>query len=95
MNSVIGGDLLDRLAGADRLHGDSGLELGAMGAAFAHLVGAPIRGGTPPQKLTMGAVQKNQTASHAEVNYGWRLSRTELRQAIANNCKLANQTSEL
>lgn len=28
---VIGGDLLDRLAAADRLHGGPGLELGAMG----------------------------------------------------------------
>jgi hypothetical protein len=27
------------------------------------LVGAPIRGGAPPQRLTMGAVQENQTTS--------------------------------
>jgi hypothetical protein len=25
--------------------------------------GAPFRGGAPPQRLTMGAVQKSQTAS--------------------------------
>jgi len=31
------------------------------------LVGAPIRGGTPPQRLTMGPVQKNQSTSALEV----------------------------
>ena len=36
VDGVIGGDLLDRLAATDRLHGDLGLELGAMGAALAH-----------------------------------------------------------
>ncbi len=63
VDGVISGDLLDRLAATDRFHGDSGLELGAMGAAFAHMAGAPVRGGTPPQKLTMGPVQKKQTTS--------------------------------
>jgi hypothetical protein len=33
-NVVDGGDLLDRLAAADRLHGNLGLELGAAGAAL-------------------------------------------------------------
>jgi len=33
---MIIGDHLDRLATIDRLHGDSGLELGAVGSAFAH-----------------------------------------------------------
>ena len=33
---MIGGDLLDRLAATDRLHGDPGIELGAMDAACAH-----------------------------------------------------------
>ena len=33
---MISGDLLDRLATTDRLHGDPGLELGTMGAALAH-----------------------------------------------------------
>ncbi len=32
---MVGGDLLMRLAAIDRLHSDLGLELGAMGAAFA------------------------------------------------------------
>ena len=36
MDGVISGDLLDRLATTDRLHGDPGLELGTMGAALAH-----------------------------------------------------------
>jgi len=36
VDGVISGDLLDRLAATDRLHGDLGLELGAMGAALAH-----------------------------------------------------------
>ena len=33
---VVGGDLLDRLAATDRLHGDHGLELGPVGAALTH-----------------------------------------------------------
>jgi hypothetical protein len=36
VNGVVRGDLLDRLAAADRLHGDLGLELGTVGAALAH-----------------------------------------------------------
>ena len=32
---VIGSDILDGLAAADRLHGDPGLELWAVGAALA------------------------------------------------------------
>lgn len=36
VDGVVGGDLLDRLAATDRLHGDPGLELGAVGAALAH-----------------------------------------------------------
>jgi hypothetical protein len=35
MDGVLSGDLPDRLAATDRFHGDSGLELGAMGAALA------------------------------------------------------------
>jgi hypothetical protein len=53
------------------IHGDSGLELGTVGAAFAQLLRRrlrlrwkpPFRGGAPPQMLTMGAVQKSQTTS--------------------------------
>jgi len=33
---MVGGDLLDRLAATDRLHGDPGLEHGTVGAALAH-----------------------------------------------------------
>ena len=36
VNRVISGDLLDRLANTDRLHGDPGLELWAVGAVLTH-----------------------------------------------------------
>jgi len=36
VDGVISGDLLDRLAATNRLHGDSSLELRAVGAALAH-----------------------------------------------------------
>ena len=58
VNGVIGGNLLECLATTDRLHGDSGLELRAMGAAFA-MGGNPLSGavhrlnvndGTSPEK---------------------------------------------
>jgi hypothetical protein len=65
---VVSGDLLDRLAATDRLHGDPGLELGTVGAALAHWWEPPFRGGAPPQRLTMGAVQKSQTTSGSGAN---------------------------
>ncbi len=42
-DSVVGGDLLDRLAATDRLHGDPVLELGAVGAALAQLLRRRLR----------------------------------------------------
>jgi hypothetical protein len=36
MDCVINGDLLDRLAATDRIHGDLGFELRAVGAALAY-----------------------------------------------------------
>jgi hypothetical protein len=54
---------LERLAATDRLHGDLGLELGAMGAAFAHRWEPPLRGSAPPHRLTKGPDQKTQTTS--------------------------------
>ncbi len=36
VDGVISDKLLDSLAATDRLHGDPGLELGAVGAALAH-----------------------------------------------------------
>ena len=36
VDGVISCDLLDRLATTDRLHGDSGLEFGTVGAALVH-----------------------------------------------------------
>ena len=46
VDGVIGSDLLDRLAATNRLHGDSGLELGTMGAALAHRW-EPLSGAVP------------------------------------------------
>lgn len=43
---VLGGDLLDRPAVADRLHGGPGLELEAALAAYSS-VGAPVQGHHP------------------------------------------------
>ena len=54
---MIGGDLLECLATTDRLHGDSGLELRTVGAAFAHGWEAPAQGQCPASRLTMGPVQ--------------------------------------
>ena len=34
IDSMVSGDLLDRLAATDRLHGDPGLELGTVSAAL-------------------------------------------------------------
>jgi hypothetical protein len=43
VNGVVSGDLLDRLAATDRLHGDPGLELGTVGASFAQLLRRRLR----------------------------------------------------
>ena len=43
-DSVLGGDLLDRLAATDRFHGDLGLELGAVRAALTHGVEVTVQG---------------------------------------------------
>jgi|688.fasta_scaffold312999_2 hypothetical protein len=42
--------------------------LNFFGEGFAN-GGAPFRGGTPPQRLTMGPVQKNQTTSDRRMAY--------------------------
>lgn len=39
------GDLPERLVTRDRIHGDPGLELGAMGAAIDHVWEPHVRGG--------------------------------------------------
>ena len=62
VDDVVGSDLLDRLAATERLHGDPGLELGAVGAALTQLlrtrlrlrVEPPWRGSAPPQRFTIG-----------------------------------------
>ncbi len=43
---MVRGDLLDRLAATVRLHGDSDLQLGAVGAALAHQW-EPLSGAVP------------------------------------------------
>jgi hypothetical protein len=43
MDGIVGGDLLDRLAAADRLHGEPGLELGTVSALFVPLLWRRIR----------------------------------------------------
>lgn len=48
---------------ADRLGSELGLKFGAVGAAFAYWWEPLLKGGAPPQRFTMGAVQKNQTTS--------------------------------
>ena len=63
VDRVIRSDLLDRLAATDRLHSDSSLEFRTVSAALAHEWEPHFKGRTPPQRLTMGPVQKNQTTS--------------------------------
>ena len=54
VDGVIGGDLLDRLAATDRLHGDSGLEFGTVGAALAHEWETPFQGRYPASEVNDG-----------------------------------------
>ncbi len=49
VNAVVGGNLLQCLAAADRLHGDPGFELGAVGTALAHRW-EPLSGAVPRLK---------------------------------------------
>ena len=54
LDGVIGGDLLDRLAATDRLHGDLGLEFGTVGAALAHEWEPPFQGRYPASEVNDG-----------------------------------------
>jgi len=69
VDGEVSSNLLARLVAIDYLHSESGLELGAMGAALAHwwepLSGA-FRGGTP-QRVTMGPVHK--TRPHHAIDF--------------------------
>jgi hypothetical protein len=47
----------------DLYRGVPGLELGAVGGGACSVVGAPFRGGAPPQRITIGRVHKEQTTS--------------------------------
>lgn len=64
VHRMISGDLLGRLATIDRLCGGPGLELGPMGAAFAHQWEPLLRGGAPPHRLTMGPVPRKPRPPH-------------------------------
>ena len=55
----VSGDLLERLAASDLLHGHLGLERGAMGAAFAHGWEPLLRGAPAPHRLTVDPAQKS------------------------------------
>lgn len=55
---MIGGDLLECLATTVRVNSDSGLQLRAMGAAFAHGWEPSSQGWYPASRSTMGPVQK-------------------------------------
>jgi len=50
---MVGGDLLDRLAATNRLHGDPGLELGTVCAALAHRW-EPFQGRCPASEVNDG-----------------------------------------
>jgi hypothetical protein len=43
MDRVVGGEVLNRLTATDRLHGNPGIELEAMGTAFAQLLRGKLR----------------------------------------------------
>jgi hypothetical protein len=56
---VVGSDLLDRLAANDRLHGDSGLELRAVGSALAYWWEPLLGGGYPASEVNdRGCLEK-------------------------------------
>ena len=63
VDGVIGGDLLDRLAATDRLHGDSGLEFRTVSAALAHEWEPPFQGWCPAPKVNDWACSENQSTS--------------------------------
>ena len=63
VDGVIGGDSLDRLAITVRLHGDSGLEFGTVGAALAHEWDPPLQGRCPASKVNDWACSENQSTS--------------------------------
>ena len=65
VHGVIGCDRFDHHPSTDCLHGDSGLELRALCAALAHEWMPPLRGATPPQRLTISPAQTNQCTSDA------------------------------
>jgi len=53
-----GGNLLECLAATDHLHGDLGLEFGAMGAAFAHGWAFTYQGGGGASEVNDGNCPK-------------------------------------
>ena len=75
VDGVIGGDLLDRLATTDRLHGDSGLDFGTVGAALAREWQPPfqrkdsaseVNDGTCPEKPVHLSQLLNVVSHHVD-----------------------------
>lgn len=54
MNVVVVGDLLNRLAFTDRLHGDPSLELGSVGAALSYQWEPPLQERYPASEVNDG-----------------------------------------
>jgi hypothetical protein len=78
MPAMVSGNLLKGLAATDRFHGHLGLELRAVGSSLAHRWEAPGGVDAPPQRLTMGPVQKSQITSRRGTERGSCGSRARL-----------------
>ena len=73
---MVGSDLLNRHAATDRLHGDPGLELGAVGAAFDQLLRrrlrqrwAPLSGAVPRLKGERWGLSRKVRPPHKADNH--------------------------
>jgi hypothetical protein len=77
VDGVVSGDLLNRLAATDRLHGDTGLELRVVGSALAH-------GGSPDQERGPASKVNNGAAPEKPVQLSqWDLASKDPRQIHA------------
>lgn len=66
--SEIRSDLLKHLSASYHLHGDHGLQVGAVGRRCL-MGGRPLRRGAPLQRLTKGPVHNHQTTSEWTLQY--------------------------